>query len=201
MIRLTGKVADIDAIACSGGIDSMSALHFLSQAKDITVIHFDHGTEHGAVAADFVQNFCRENNLVCEIEKCKNQKPPRDSWEDFWRRERYRFFHRLGMTIATVHHLNDVAETWLFGSIHGCPKLIPYRNKNVVRPFLLTKKIAFQDRCKRYNVPWVEDSSNKNCRYARNRIRNNIMPQVTKVNPGFLKTIFKKMKEKLDEAR
>jgi hypothetical protein len=36
--------------------------------------------------------------------------------------------------------INDVAEWWIFSSLHGESKLIPFQNKNVVRPFLLNSR-------------------------------------------------------------
>jgi tRNA(Ile)-lysidine synthase TilS/MesJ len=43
-------------------------------------------------------------------------------------------------------------------------------------------------------VPWIEDESNKNSRYTRNYIRNELMPHALRVNPG-LHTLVKKIVE------
>jgi len=195
MIRLLGPIHNINAVACSGGVDGMAALHFIQQVNPkIKVVHFNHNTEHGQKATDFVTDYCTNNNLELIYAELTVEKNPKDSQEEFWRKERYKFFHGLSdLTIASAHHLNDVAETWLFGAIHGQTKLIPYRNKNVVRPFLLTSKAELISWCERKEVPWIEDDSNKNTRFSRNRVRHNILPEVFEVNPGFLKVISKKL--------
>ena len=45
------------------------------------------------------------------------------------------------------------------------------------------------------NVPWIEDESNLDTAYTRNYIRNEMMTNVLKVNPGIHKTIAKKVTE------
>ena len=47
----------------------------------------------------------------------------------------------------------------------------------------------------RKNVPFVEDGSNRNLRFCRNRIRHNILPEALKINPGLYKVVKKKLQE------
>jgi tRNA(Ile)-lysidine synthase len=77
--------------------------------------------------------------------------------------------------------------------MHGTGKWIPYRNRNVIRPFRLNRKRDFEMWCALQNVPWIEDDSNEDIHYARNFIRHEMMPSVLKVNPGIHKTIRKKI--------
>ena len=89
------------------------------------------------------------------------------------------------------HHLDDVIETYLFSTIHGKSKLISYRNQNVIRPFLGTKKSDFVKWCQDKKVPFWDDKSNLDVDFARNRIRHNIIPEVLKINPGIHKVVKK----------
>lgn len=192
------RANEIEAIACSGGVDSVVFLDFLSRVnKNLKVVHFNHGTEHGKEAEAFVRKLCEERNLQLIVGYATTtEKPKQDSWEEFWRNERYKFFHSLSLTIATGQHLDDVAETWMFGAIHGQPKLIPFRNKNVIRPFLTTSKDAIIRWWHKHDIKFIEDPSNKTMRYSRNRIRHLIIPQAIKVNPGLLTVMKKKLVER-----
>jgi tRNA(Ile)-lysidine synthetase-like protein len=197
MIRLCIAVKNIRYVACSGGVDSMALLHFLRQAnKEVEVAFYNHNTETSFEAEKFVIRYCLENGIPFTKGWNQNTKPKQDSWEEFWRNERYKFLHSLKGEVATAHHLNDVAETYLFGCIHGRPKFIHREFHNVVRPLLLTPKSVLISWCKRHKVPFIEDESNKDTRFNRNRIRHNILPEIHQVNPGFLTVIKRLQKEK-----
>ena len=144
MIKLLGKLPSTLAISCSGGPDSMAVVDFLIRSKrDISIIHFDHGTEHGRDASNLVESFCKKYNLPLTLKKIEGTAPKGASLEMWWRDQRYNFLHSLNIPVITAHNLNDVAEWWIFTSLRGNPKIMPYRNKNVFRPFLLTKKLKF----------------------------------------------------------
>lgn len=194
MLRVIPPIRTVEAVACSGGPDSMSVLSFIRNSKpNIKVLFFDHGTDSSQLAKEFLTNYCSAQELDLVIGKVSESKPKKDSWEEFWRNQRYKFLWSTGLTTATGHNLNDVAETYLFGAIHGQPKLIPYQNRNVIRPFLPTSKEEMLNWCRKFSVPYVEDESNSNLRFNRNRIRHQILPEVLKVNPGFLSVIKKKL--------
>jgi len=58
-----------------------------------------------------------------------------------------------------------------------------------VRPFLQASKTELKAWCERHDVSWIYDPSNEDISYSRNRIRHEVMPQVLKVNPGFLSVV------------
>ena len=193
MIKLTVPLPKSITIACSGGVDSMAVVDFLSRKHDITIAHFNHGTQHGERAFRFVANYCSTNNISMLVGFCRTEKLKKESQEEYWRRERYDFLKDLGPVI-TCHHLDDCVETYIWSSLHGTPKVIPLTRNNVIRPFLTTRKQDFVYWCESHNVPWIEDESNKNSRYTRNYIRNELMPHALRVNPG-LHTLVKKIVE------
>lgn len=195
MIKLLGKIPDKVYVACSGGVDSMAALSFLNNGKrDVAAAYFNHGTEHGARAENFVKNYCLENNITLALGSVSRAQGPDESKEEYWRNERYSFFKKLDAPIITAHHINDVAEWWIFSSLHGDPRLIPYRNENVIRPFLLSSKFELTKWCDRRHVPYLNDPSNQDLSYMRNLIRHKIMPGCIEVNPGLTKVLVKKIK-------
>lgn len=195
MIKILGSIPKV-TLACSGGPDSMAILDFLvSGKKNVTVAHFDHGTVHGSQAREFLVEYCKLKSIPIKVGICNENKDPSKSPEEWWRDCRYEFFKTIDGPIVMGHHLNDVAEWWLFSSVNGKAKLIPYKNESVIRPFLATEKEAFMSWCERKGVPFVTDPSNKDEKYCRSRIRNNIMPEILQVNPGFLTVLEKKVRK------
>jgi len=202
MIKLQNKLPRQIYVACSGGVDSMAAVDFLRRNHDVFVLHFNHGTEHGNNAYEFVGNYCADN----DIGFLTNVGTPRDkerneSQEEYWRSIRYDWLERCTeRQIVTAHHLDDCVETWVWSSMHGTGKIIPYsRNNRVLRPFRMTRKRDLELWADLKNVPHIVDDSNKDTCYTRNYIRHTMMPNVLRINPGIYKTIAKKVKQ--DESR
>jgi tRNA(Ile)-lysidine synthase len=195
MIHLQGKMPDFLHVACSGGVDSMAAVDFLSNKHHTNILFFDHQTETSKEAYKFVARYVGEKQIGIVYGKPRYSKQKSESWEEYWRNERYAFFHSIDAPIVTAHHLDDCVETWLWSSMHGKGKIIPYRNKNVIRPFRLTRKRELELWCNLRNVPFIKDESNDDTRYIRNYIRHEMMPDVLMVNPGIHKTIAKKVKD------
>jgi tRNA(Ile)-lysidine synthase len=207
MLKILGKIPEVIAVACSGGPDSMAALNFLHNGgkRKIVALYFNHGTEHGEQAENFVSEYCFKNGIEFVVGHISREKDPKESPEEFWRNERYSFFNSTmkwlslsyGMDIkmVTCHHLDDSVENWIFTALNGEPRLIPHSRDYIVRPFLLTRKSEMIDWCNRKGVPYLIDPSNLDVRYARNRIRNLIIPQVEMINPGIYKVVKKKIIE------
>lgn len=157
------------------------------------LLHFNHGTEHGKDAEEFVRKFADEKKLELRVGQTTRPKKPEESQEQYWRHQRYEFFDQFEMPIITAHHLNDCVETWLFTSMRGLPRLIPHIRGNYVRPFLAVPKKKINEWQKRNDVQFVQDPSNMENEHARNIIRNELMPIALKVNPGLEKTIKNKL--------
>lgn len=101
----------------------------------------------------------------------------------------------------TCHHLDDAVETWVWSSMHGNPKIIPYSRGNIIRPFLLTKKKELEAYCERYGLIPVDDPYNRDTDLTRNYIRANMMEHVRVVNPGIDTVIIKKYERMKNEVR
>ena len=128
MIRIIGKIPPSVTVACSGGIDSMVAVHFLRQGRrKVNLAYFNHDTQHSHKAQKFVENYANQEKLNLFIGRVQGRKGKR-SLEEFWRDERYDFLQRVGSDYTiTCHHLDDCVETWLMSSFHGQSKLIPFQ--------------------------------------------------------------------------
>ncbi len=159
MIRIIGKIPKNVTIACSGGIDSMVITKFLLEGRrNIKLAFFNHDTRHSQSAQKFVEEYAKKENLELLIGRVQGYKGRR-SMEEFWREERYNFLDKINSDyIITCHHLDDCVETWLMSSIHGTPKIIPFkRGPKIRRPFLNSSKKVIKDYSKRKNFNWIED--------------------------------------------
>ena len=185
MIKLACSIPNEITLACSGGSDSMVALDFLVRGKKkVRVAYFNHSTDHADEAESFLKYFCKQRNLELVVGAINRDKKDRESPEEYWRNQRLEWLHSLNVPVITAHHLDDAVEWWVFSSLNGNGRLIPLRNRNIMRPFLLAPKKEILDWANRKEVLFLDDPSNKNVRYARNRIRHNLMPEILKINPG-----------------
>lgn len=188
-MRITGTIPTNVYLACSGGVDSMVCLHFLRRSgRDVTCVYFHHGTEHADIALSFLEGLVGPELIVGHLDRVV---PKGRSKEDFWREERYRFFDRfVDKKVITCHHLDDQIETFLQGVAHGrLNRTIAACRGNYLRPFLRVPKQVISDYAHRHAIAYVDDPSNQDNRYTRNRIRNNIIPQLLAVNPGLYKSM------------
>ena len=194
MIKIQGSLDREVFVATSGGVDSMSISSFLSRSHQVTMLFFDHGTSTSKDAKYFLRDFTDSSDkLTLKIGGIQREKLPEESQEEYWRNERYRWFHSFSVPIITGHHLDDCVETWIWSSLHGEGKIIPYSNKNVIRPFRLNRKEKFYNWCRRNHIPWLEDSSNSDTKYMRNYIRQELVEKCLMVNPGLHTVIRKKV--------
>jgi tRNA(Ile)-lysidine synthase len=194
MIKMQGTLPRKVYVALSGGVDSMAVIDFLKRKHIVHALYFDHGTEHGRQAKKFVERYCAINDIPLTLGEVNGTVPPGPSREAWWREQRYAFFDKFaGTTIVTAHHLDDCVETWVWSSMHGTGKWVPYRRNYVVRPFRLTRKRDLELWANLNGVDWIQDDSNEDIHYTRNYIRHEMMPNVLRVNPGIHKTIRKKV--------
>ena len=195
-LEFMGKIPYTVGVAVSGGVDSMAILDFLIRGgRKVIAFHFNHGTDHGEVAERFFRQYCLDNFITYNVGYLERDlhKPKDKSPEEHWRDERYKYLESQDFPIITAHTLDDQVENWIFTSLHGNPRLIPYRRNNIIRPFLLTKKEAMISWCDRKGVPYLTDPSNSSPRYMRSYIRTEIVPKALHVNPGLHKVVKKKV--------
>jgi tRNA(Ile)-lysidine synthase len=182
-------------VACSGGSDSMVLVDFLlnNPKNNFGLAFFNHETPYCNEAFNFVKNFATEYNLKFVYSSISKPKNKNESTEEFWRNERYKFLESLNVPVLTAHQLDDVVETWIFSSINGQSKLIPYRRNNIIRPLLLVSKTEINNWINKHHIAYISDPTNSDISFNRNFIRNIMMPNILKVNPGIHKTIRRKL--------
>lgn len=177
-------------VAFSCGSDSVfAAEHFIRQRREVKLLHINHGTYDSERMTEYSLGWAKTNNVPIEVVRIPSQKPKGDSWEEYWRNERLRAFYSVEGPVVTGHNLDDQVENYLFSAINGQGRLMPSSNRNIIRPFLFLTKEEMKSKTKGV---WIEDPSNADVSFARNRLRHNIIPEIKKINPG-INTVVKRL--------
>ena len=196
------ETESLGLLAVSGGVDSVVMAHLFAQVRDnlrltLSIAHFNHSLRGGESEADedFVKDLAKVLGMSFFSAQWESSEP--GNWEERAREARYSFLQktcqRLGYDwIATAHHADDQAETLLMRFVEGAGyrglRGISERNGKVVRPLLKFSKAEFTHYAGENEISFREDSSNQDTRFRRNRIRENILPEIKKLNPRFSQT-------------
>ncbi len=197
-------------LAVSGGVDSMVLLDVFcslleKHRMDLAVVHLDHQLRPSAeMETQFVQKECENRRIRFYSESIDIERQStirKTSLETAAREVRYDFFQRMLKKhscgkVATGHNAGDQAETVLDRLVRGTgltglggirPKRGPY-----IRPLLPVTRREIKDYAVKNNINWIEDESNTDIRYRRNKIRHNLLPVLEKeYNPGIAKSLFR----------
>ncbi len=197
-------------VAVSGGPDSVALLRamvLLSSEYELrlTTAHLNHGLR-GAEAEreeEFVRGLCAGMGIACI---CKTvdirmlRKGRGMSLEEIGREERYRFLDEAARTcgarkIATGHHRDDQAETVLINllrgsGLEGLKGIPPVRDGRIIRPLLHVGREEILEFLHREGLAYMTDSSNRSPLFLRNRIRHELIPELTlRYNPGIVEAL------------
>ncbi|MBO4916166.1 MAG: tRNA lysidine(34) synthetase TilS [Oscillospiraceae bacterium] len=182
--------------AVSGGVDSISLLHWLwSRGVRVSAAHLHHGLRGEAADGDeaFVRGFCAARNIPFYCEHASVGALAEQlgvSTEEAGRKARYDFLERVAnetgeARVATAHHADDNAETLLFqlvrGARSGLGGIAPVRGI-YIRPFLGVTRAQIEEYAKENGLGHRLDIMNLDDAYARNYIRHEIMPRLKRVN-------------------
>ena len=200
-------------VAVSGGVDSMVLLHLLIRGGfKISVAHCNFNLRGEQSDAD--ENFVKSETKLYQV-KCltktfstKNYAITNGISTQMAARElRYRWFEELLKGeqldyLLTAHHLNDSLETALFNfakgtGLSGLRGILPKKNQ-LIRPLIHFTKDEILKYAKEMKLSWREDTSNASNRYRRNLIRNEVIPQLEKINPSLIETFQSTQNKLLD---
>lgn len=198
-------------VAVSGGADSLCLLHLLNRLCGpekrypelrLHAAHLNHmlrgnASEQDAGAAARIAAAWGIRCTVGAIDVPALAREEHRSLEDAARVARYRFLRELarGQPIAVAHHADDQVETlllhWIRGSgLAGMVGMLP-RQQDIIRPLLEVRHAETVAYCRQHAIVPVEDLSNTDPRFLRNRIRHELLPLLEALNPGIQETLLR----------
>ncbi len=177
----------------SGGPDSVALVRALVElGSRPVVLHVDHGLrgEESREDAEFVRELCERLGLAYEERRASLEG---GNLQQEARKERYRFAEQLAderglSAIATGHTADDVAETVVLNlargaGLRGLSGIPPVRGR-VVRPLIRHRRRDVLRYLEHLKQPYRTDPTNLTPKYARNRVRLEIMPVLEELYPG-----------------
>ena len=192
-------------VGLSGGLDSVVLLHLLAEIRSrrgflLRAVYVNHGlSPHAGAWADFAVNYAASLGVECRVEAVSLADWPGLGVEGAARAARYTAFARQNCDLLLLaQHRNDQAETVLLNLMRGSglrglaamPEWRPLNDKTgIVRPLLGFLRAELEAYAAQHQLSWVEDESNLDCRYDRNFLRNQIIPELAKVWPGVVQTL------------
>lgn len=200
-------------LAVSGGADSVALAFLLTKggkkknaAKRFVVLHVDHGLRRESKEEyRFVRALAKRLGIPFKGIHANVVRAPGESLEMAARRVRIDFFSKCMASlsldaIATGHHMDDEAETFLMrirrasgpDGLAGLKPVSTVGGVKFVRPLLGCRDAELKDYLRKYGEEWREDASNGDLSIERNKVRHKIIPfLVQTLDPNLVEHIHK----------
>ncbi|MEW6262052.1 MAG: tRNA lysidine(34) synthetase TilS [Thermodesulfobacteriota bacterium] len=197
LLDLTGPDPGNLVVAFSGGADSTALLHLLAGLRDelgyaLQAAHLNHGLRDQAGDQDRLAAEAVSRKLDIpfhwDLIDCRNLAKKRSlSVEEASREARYEFLEKIrrrtgAAFIAIGHTADDNTELVLMNLMRGAGPSglagMPVRRGFIIRPLLNFRRkeliVYLEDR----GLSWVDDASNRDLNFTRNRIRHDLLPKL-----------------------
>jgi len=161
----------------------------------VLALHVHHGLSANADAwLDRASALCARwvrRGLPVELvaTRLAERPAPGQSVEAWARRSRYRALREMARArgvdlVLLAHHRRDQAETFLLQALRGggvaalsaMPKVVRRDGVTWARPWLGQSREAIEAYARRHRLRWIDDDSNDDVRFARNRLRRRVWP-------------------------
>lgn len=181
-------------VGVSGGVDSMALLDMLVEKQyQVVACHVNyHFRQDSDIDQKNVVDYCHAHCVDCHVYEANPDDFGKENFQHQARAVRYHFYETIGTNYQTDkvilgHHYDDVLENIVMQQQRGnCYNYQGIRSKTkifgleVIRPLLDTKKESLYAYCKKRNVTYHEDYTNFQTHFTRDKIRNEVIPQLTK---------------------
>jgi tRNA(Ile)-lysidine synthase len=201
------------AVAYSGGRDSTALLHATWRAAQarrqqtgqpcpVVALHIHHGlSAHADAWLAHCEAQCADwraagADLAFHAERLVQRPLAGDSVEAWARQQRYAALARLAQaagchSVLLAHHREDQAETFLLQALRGggaaglaaMPVRTVRDGVNWLRPWLRHPRAAIEAYVAQHGLRYIDDDSNTDPRYARNRLRLQVWPVLVEAFP------------------
>ena len=190
-------------VAVSGGSDSVALLSLFAEIQTLKSFHLaavyvDHGWQSVAQRKknkQWIKRLGVKLNVSVYLASATTaaKKKKRTGWEATARLARYQALERLAKrkrfnVVAVGHTLDDQAETLLLMLCRGSglrgaggmkvSRLLGKTKIRLIRPLLKVRRAQLRSYLKQKKITWLEDPSNREDKFLRNRIRKRVMPRL-----------------------
>ena len=193
-------------VAFSGGPDSTALLHALAQlpearSRGLRALHVDHGLQPPSVAwARHCAHFCTTLAIPCTVLPVQVRPGDGDGLEAAARDARYAALAAqlgAGEWLVLAHHRDDQAETVLLKLLRGAGpeglggmrELRTFGRGQLWRPLLDVPRQLLLDYVATWQLPSIDDPSNRDTHLARNLLRHDILPRLLQHWPQAVQSI------------
>ena len=180
------------ALAFSSGSDSSTLLDIINEIRiekkiDIILIHVNYNLRGSDSLEDknFAINKANELGIKIFIKDVEIGTFDIGNLQQHARDIRYQYFQKLYKQkmfthLLMAHNKDDYLETILYKLIKGSSTRLAHSFKEqrgyIIRPMLTVSKNEINEYIKKKNLPYRKDKSNESNKYARNKIRNTVLP-------------------------
>lgn len=205
-------------VGLSGGVDSVVLLYAFHALKktypslSCRAIHVDHGLQE---ASDdwrtFCEKLCADLAVPFYCASVKVMRSGGQSLEAEARKARYGVFREqlnAEEVLCLAQHQNDQLETILLQLMRGAglaglvamPEMQPFEQGFIARPLLNIPKADILAYAHANELNWCDDPSNQDKRLRRNALREEVVPLLESIQPGFLNNVSRSVRH-LQEAK
>ena len=192
-------------LGVSGGVDSMVMLHLFSTSKynfEVAHCNFSLRGEESDGDEALVRKVCSQMGVSLHVKRFDTigySEINKVSIQIAARELRYAWFSELCIkngftTVAIAHNKNDVVETMLINLTRGTGLKgltgIKSLANGVIRPIIFAYRKQIEAFAHSEGVAYRNDSTNSKTKYARNRIRHNVIPELQKLNDGVIDNFY-----------
>jgi tRNA(Ile)-lysidine synthase len=191
-------------VGVSGGPDSVALLAALAELStelrvELCVLHFNHHLRADADAdQECVETVAAALGVPCVVGDSESLHGG-GNLEERAREQRYAFFTRAASRhgcarVATGHTADDQAETVLMRLLRGAGAdglagIPPVRDGFIIRPLLECRRQQVLEFLETRGLPYRADASNFDRRHLRNRVRHEVLPLLSSINPRLPQTL------------
>jgi tRNA(Ile)-lysidine synthase len=194
-------------VLLSGGRDSVCLLDLAVRlAGPVTALHLEYGLRDSAAADEaHCAALCERLGVTLEVRRARHPVGNLQAWA---RERRYaeaaRLAEPLDALVATGHTATDQVETVLYrlAASPGRRALLgmPARDGRLVRPLLTSTREETAAHCRARGLTWREDPTNATPAFARNRVRNQLLPALRSLHPAAEENVLRTLALLRDEA-
>ncbi|MCM1299236.1 MAG: tRNA lysidine(34) synthetase TilS [Firmicutes bacterium] len=195
------EAGDRIVVGLSGGADSVTLLHGLKRLEkelgiELYACHINHNLRGRESDGDqaFAQQLCESLGVDIRVFSVDvtGELKKHQSTEEKARELRYDAFKKisesLNAKVATAHNACDNSETVLLNILRGTGLKglcgIPPKREYIIRPLLFCTREEIEGYICENGLKYVTDKTNLSTAYTRNKVRLEVMPRLTEINPS-----------------